>query len=91
MKATKVLNYRVHIEAEQVGKKRVYNAYCPTLGVADFGNTIDHALKRVTDLIEFHIETLVKLDRKVPVEMDSTTVITSVTVPVSFGANLSLA
>ena len=91
MKTDKILNYRVHIEAEIVGKKRVYNAHCPTLGLSDFGNTIDQALKRVTELIEFHIESLVKLGKRVPVETDNTTVITSVAIPVSVASHFSLA
>ncbi len=82
MKADKVLNYRVHIEAEIAGKKRVYNAHCPTLGLSDFGNTIDQALARLTALIEFHIESLIKIGQKVPIESDNTTVITTVTIPV---------
>ena len=91
MKTDKILNYRVHIEAEIVGKKRVYNAHCPTLGLSDFGNTIDQDLKRVTELIEFHIESLVKLGKRVPVETDNTTVITSVAIPVSVASHFSLA
>ncbi len=42
----KVLNYRVVVEKENVSKRKyVYNAYCPTLGIADYGNTIDLAIK----------------------------------------------
>ncbi len=81
MKLKKILNYRVHIEQETVGRKMVYNAYCPTLGLADYGRTIDEALKRITDLISFHIETLSQLGRFIEADQDTTTVITSVQVP----------
>lgn len=90
MKSEKVLNYRVHMEQEMMGKKMVYNAYCPTLGLSDFGSSIDEALKRITDLIEFHIETLTQLGRSVPIDRDTTTVITSVQVPQVRGFHASL-
>src|SRR3989344_591227 len=66
MKSNKVLDYRVHIEKETDGKKTVYNAFCPALGLADFGRTIDEALEHITDLISFHIETLTQLGRSGP-------------------------
>ena len=52
---------------------------------------VHQALKRVTELIEFHIESLVKLGKRVPVETDNTTVITSVAIPVSVASHFSLA
>lgn len=63
-----VLNYRVIIEPEKMGKKTVYNAYCPTLGVADWGNSIDEAIKRIQSLMKFHIESLLEDDIEVPKE-----------------------
>ena len=41
---------------EKEGKK--YTAYCPSLGLADFGKTIDEAVKRIKELISFHLESL---------------------------------
>ena len=86
-----ILNYRIIIEKEKAeGKKGyVYSAYCPTLGLSDFGNTIDEAIKRITSLIKFHIESLSGLGHKVPAEKESTTVITSVKVPFSTHIKLS--
>ena len=52
----KVLNYQVIIEKE--GKK--FNAYCPSLGLADFGKTMNEAVKRIKSLMTFHMETLTK-------------------------------
>ena len=75
------LNYRIIIEKEKVeGKinKYVYNAYCPSLGLNDFGKTIDQAIQRITELIQFHIESLIDLGHDVPIEKEPTTVITSV-------------
>lgn len=79
---TTALDYRVIIEKEAAeGKNKVvYNAYCPTLGLADYGKTIDQALSRIKDLIEFHVESLVEEGQRVAVEKEMTTVITSVEV-----------
>ncbi len=82
----RVQNYRLVVEKEAVkGKKNrfVYSAYCPALGLADFGSTIDKAIENITKLISFHIESLISLGQRVPSEHDATTVITSVSVPVS--------
>lgn len=43
---TKVLNYRVIIEPETYPDgSKVYNAYCPTLGIADYGNSVEEVLE----------------------------------------------
>lgn len=83
-KTQRLRQYRLVIEKEQPrGKKRaIYNAYCPTLGLADFGSTIDSAVANITKLISFHIESLAELGYPVPDERDTTMVITSVSVPV---------
>lgn len=87
-----ILNYRIIIEKEKNEDKKnkyVYSAYCPTLGLSDFGNTIDEAIKRITSLIEFHIESLSKLGHNVPAEKEITTVITSVSISASSHIKLS--
>ena len=53
---TQVLSYRIIIEPEKQGKKTVYNAFCPTLGVADYGNSVDEVLQSIKDGIELAIE-----------------------------------
>jgi len=80
------IHYRLIIEKDLASgkKKRItYNAYCPALGLADCGETIDKAISNITKLISFHIESLVELGYRVPNEYDATTVLTSVAVPVS--------
>jgi len=52
----KVLNYRTIVEPEKQGKKTVYNAYCLTLGVADYGDSIDEVLESIKDGIELALE-----------------------------------
>ena len=85
MKARHFHNYRLIIEKGQMskGKRAVYNAYCPALGIADFGGTIDGAIANITKLISFHVESLSEMGYLVPDERDATTVITSVSIPVS--------
>lgn len=63
-----VLNYRIIIEPEKMGRKTVYNAYCPTLGLADYADSIDQAIKNIRSLIKFHIECLLKDGIDVPQE-----------------------
>ena len=64
----KVLNYRIIIEPEKMGRKTVYNAYCNTLGLADYGDSIDEAVKNIKSLIKFHIECLLEDGIEVPTE-----------------------
>lgn len=61
MKA-KVLRYNVLIRKE--GKYFV--AYVPTLGISDFGKTIDLAKENVQNAIACHIEGLVKTRTEIP-------------------------
>jgi len=47
---TKVLNYRVIIEPEHYPDGgKVYNAYCPTLGVADYGDSVEEVLGSIKE------------------------------------------
>lgn len=61
MKAT-VLRYNVLIKKE--GKHFV--AYVPTLGISDFGISLELAKKHVQDAIDTHIEGLLKTGTEVP-------------------------
>lgn len=59
---TTVLKYNVLISKE--GNE--YIAYVPTLGISDFGKTIDKAKKNVQEAIQCHIEGLIKTQSEVP-------------------------
>lgn len=63
-----ILNYRIIIEPEKMGRKTVYNAYCPTLGVADWGDSVEEAIKNIQSLMKFHIECLLEDKVEVPVD-----------------------
>lgn len=51
-----------------MGKKTAYNAYCETLGLADYGYSVDEAIKNIKSLIKFHIECLLEDGIEVPTE-----------------------
>lgn len=63
-----VLNYRIIIEPEKMGRKVVYNAACPTLDVYDYGDSIDGALKSIKDGIKLAIECLRDEGQEIPVD-----------------------
>ncbi len=75
-----ILNYRVVIEPEKMGKKTVYNAYCPSLGIADYGDTIEEVLKSIKDGIELAIESLAEEKKEIPKDNISEQFITSIKV-----------
>lgn len=74
----KVLDYRVIIEPERVGGKTVYNAYAPTLGVADYGDNIEGVLTSIKEGIQLAIECLVEAGKEVPQDNTNEQLITTV-------------
>ncbi len=66
----KVLNYRVIVEKEKQGRDIIYVAYAPSIGISDFGKTVDEAVEHITDAIKLYLETLIEMRRSVP-EQDS--------------------
>ncbi len=81
-----ILNYRIIIEPEKIGRKTVYNAYCPTLGVADWGDSIEAALKSLKDGMELAIECLIEEGREVPADQLEGQMITSTQIKAPEGA-----
>ncbi|MEK7550975.1 MAG: type II toxin-antitoxin system HicB family antitoxin [Patescibacteria group bacterium] len=80
---TKVLNYRVIIEPETYPNgDMVYNAYCPTLGVADYGDTIEKALESLKDGVELAVESLAKEKAEIPSDNITSQIVTSTQVEV---------
>jgi len=63
---TKVLNYRVIVEKEKKGKVFVYVSYVPSLGISDFGKTIDEAVFNTEKAIKLYLETLIDTKQGVP-------------------------
>ena len=82
---TKVLNYRIIIEPDkQTGtNKPGFTAYCPTLGVADDGDTIDEAIKNVKDAIKTYVDSLIADKVPVPVDKTETDLVTTTQIEVT--------
>ena len=82
---TKVLNYRIIVEPDkQTGNgKPGYTAYCPTLGVADDGDTIDKAISNLKDAIETYVESLISDKIPVPVDKTDSDIITTTQINVT--------
>ncbi len=84
---TKLLNYRVIVEPETYPNgDKVYNAYCPTLGVTDYGDTIEEALASLKDGIELAVESLAKEKQEIPSDNLSNQIVTQTQVqfPIAF-------
>lgn len=65
---TKILNYRVFLEPDTYtgSKKRCYLAYAPALDVADNGDTIEEAIKNITEAVRCRIAALIADGEPVP-------------------------
>lgn len=65
---TVLLNYSVIIEpdTETGSDKQVFSAYCPSLGIADYGSTVDKALLNIKKTIEFHLDCLREEGEPIP-------------------------
>lgn len=63
---TKALNYRIVIEKEKQNKGYLYVAYVPSLGISDFGKTIEEATANIEKAIKLYLETLVDLKKSIP-------------------------
>ena len=84
---TKVLNYRIIVSPDtQTGTgKAGFTALCPTLGVADDGDTIEKALENVKGAIQIYIDSLVEDEELVSVDQTQQDIVTTtqVTAPSS--------
>ena len=84
---TRLLNYRVIVEPETYPDgDKVYNAYCPTLGITDYGDTIEEALASLKDGIELAVESLAKEKQEIPSDNLSNQIVTQTQVefPIAF-------
>jgi len=82
---SKVLNYRIIVEPdEETGTNKAgFTAYCPTLGVADDGDTIEKALKNVKDAIQAHVHFLIEDKLPVPVDKPDRDLVTTTKITVN--------
>ena len=88
----KVLNYRVIIEPEKYPDgSKVYNAYCPTLGVADYGDSVEEVMESIRDGITLAVESLAKEKKEIPQDKIEEQIVTSTQVEVPANAKASFA
>jgi predicted RNase H-like HicB family nuclease len=76
---TKVLNYRIIVSPDkQTGTGKLgFTALCPTLGVADDGDTIEKALENVKEAIQVYVDSLVEDKELVPVDQPQQDIVTT--------------
>lgn len=76
---TKVLNYRIIVSPDkQTGTGKLgFTALCPTLGVADDGDTIDEALANVREAIKAYVDSLVEDKQSVPTDEPEHDIVTT--------------
>lgn len=76
---TTILNYRIIINPDvRTGTNEPgFTALCPTLGVADDGDTIDEALENVKAAIECFVESLIEDGLPVPKDEPDQDIITT--------------
>lgn len=82
---TTLLNYSIIIEpdTETGTNKPGYTAYCPVLGVADDGDTIEEAQLNIKKTIEFHLACLAKEGEEIPAPSSPQGFLTTVQIPFS--------
>ena len=88
---TQILNYRIIIEPEKIGKKVVYNAACHSLGVFDYGNSVEEALESIKGGIELAIEYLVDEGQEIPIDNLKEQIVTKTEVHIPAHAKLAAA
>ena len=83
----KILNYQIIIYPDKTTgtNESCFTAYCPVLGIADSGKTIEKAFENVKNLIKFHLECLKKEKSPIPkgFSLDKEEIITTARVSVS--------
>lgn len=78
-----ILNYRIIIEPEKnEDGSTVYVAYCPTLSISDYGDTIEDVLASIKDGIELAIESLANQKDSIPTDNINEQIVTSTSIQV---------
>ena len=69
-KRDKLLNYLVIIQPDQrTGTNDpCFSVYCPILGLAESGDTIEEAMANIKELIKFHLKCLANEKEPIPRE-----------------------
>ncbi len=87
-----VLNYRIIIEKEKYEDgSTVYVASCPSLGISDYGDSVEDVLVSIKDGIELAVASLAKEGKDVPVDHVEEQFITSTKISIPAGIKISFA
>lgn len=80
---SRILNYRIIVKPHKEGKKNIYLAECPTLGVYDWGQTIEEVLKNIQEALECHVEALMQEKEEIPIDYPEKELVTEtqITIP----------
>jgi predicted RNase H-like HicB family nuclease len=75
-------NYRIIIKPDIYPdtNKPCYSAFVPTLGLADYGDSIEEAVKNTGNLIKFHLESLEAEGKEIPVDQPDKELVTELQV-----------
>lgn len=85
------MNYRIIIEKENYEDDSiVYVAYCPTLNISDYGDSIEEVLKSIKDGIELAVESLAKEGKEVPIDHIDEQIITSTKINIPPNIKISI-
>ena len=81
-----VLNYHVIVkpDTETGTGKPGFTAYCPTLGVADGGETVEEAIANVKKAIKAYVVSLKADGLPIPTDNPHQDILTQVSLPKSF-------
>ena len=87
---TKVLDYRIIIEPEKSADGSVvYVAHCPTLGISDYGDSVEEVMASIKDGIQLAVESLVSEKLEVPTDDVQDQIITTARVNFPMGLNIA--
>lgn len=84
-----VLNYRIIIKPYKEGKKTMYTAECPTLGVYDWGKSIEEVLKSIQEGIECEIAGRIEDGEEIPIDDIEKEILTSTNVKLPHNASVA--
>lgn len=88
----KVLDYRIIIEPEKYEDGSVvYVAYCPSLGISDYGNTVEEVLKSIKNGVELAVEGLSREKQEVPIDKTEEQIITTTRISIPSSLKISFA
>lgn len=86
----RILNYRVIIETDKYPNgQRAYSASCPTLGVFDYGDTIEEVLGSIKNGIETMVNFLAKEEKEISVDKIEESLITIASIAAPRNAQLA--